>query len=155
MPSLTGKRGKGGVFYSAGRWQSCAPSPPTTSTPWQQRRWQQERWASPGSGGRSSRTRRESTTHLQLLIRSPLNDTPAPACCRLRDYHVVEVEVKGCDGFSVNTVRRNPAAFGAVTGSATYTSFWSSVQGEPFFCVVYLFLINCTFMSLFMKSNKD
>uniref|UniRef100_H3C2H8 Aspartate dehydrogenase domain-containing protein n=1 Tax=Tetraodon nigroviridis TaxID=99883 RepID=H3C2H8_TETNG len=46
----------------------------------------------------------------------------------LADSHLVEVEVTGCDGFSVNAVRRNPAALGAVTGSATYASFWSSVQ---------------------------
>ncbi|KAM8824700.1 aspartate dehydrogenase domain-containing protein isoform 1-T1 [Synchiropus picturatus] len=45
----------------------------------------------------------------------------------LRDYHVVEVEVTGPDGFSVKTVRRNPARLGAVTGSATYSSFWNSL----------------------------
>ncbi|XP_030592462.1 aspartate dehydrogenase domain-containing protein [Archocentrus centrarchus] len=45
----------------------------------------------------------------------------------LRDYHVVEVEVTGPDGFSVHTVRRNPAKLGAVTGSATYNSFWNSL----------------------------
>ncbi|XP_061740698.1 aspartate dehydrogenase domain-containing protein isoform X2 [Nerophis ophidion] len=45
----------------------------------------------------------------------------------LSDYHVVEVEVTGPDGFSVRTVRRNPARLGAVTGSATYNSFWSSL----------------------------
>lgn len=33
----------------------------------------------------------------------------------------------GSDGFSVKTVRRNPAKLGAVTGSATFTSFWSSL----------------------------
>ncbi|XP_056869988.1 aspartate dehydrogenase domain-containing protein [Takifugu flavidus] len=58
----------------------------------------------------------------------------------LSDYHVVEVEVTGPDGFSVKTVRRNPAALGAVTGSATYTSFWGSVQvckghgGQVYLC---------------------
>ncbi|XP_034046065.1 putative L-aspartate dehydrogenase [Thalassophryne amazonica] len=46
---------------------------------------------------------------------------------RLRDYHVVEVEVTGPDGFSVHTVRRNPAKLGAVTGIATYGSFWNSL----------------------------
>ncbi|XP_061568439.1 aspartate dehydrogenase domain-containing protein [Cololabis saira] len=46
---------------------------------------------------------------------------------KLRDYHVVEVEVTGPDGFSVNTVRRNPANLGAVTGTATYNSFWNSL----------------------------
>ncbi|XP_047427263.1 putative L-aspartate dehydrogenase [Mugil cephalus] len=45
----------------------------------------------------------------------------------LRDYHVVEVEATGPDGFSVHTVRRNPAKLGAVTGSATYNSFWNSL----------------------------
>uniref|UniRef100_A0A8C5FPG8 Aspartate dehydrogenase domain-containing protein n=2 Tax=Gadus morhua TaxID=8049 RepID=A0A8C5FPG8_GADMO len=48
----------------------------------------------------------------------------------LRDYHVVEVEVSGAHGFSVHTVRRNPAQLGAVTGSATYNSFWHSLLGE-------------------------
>ncbi|KAL6476751.1 hypothetical protein MHYP_G00152500 [Metynnis hypsauchen] len=47
----------------------------------------------------------------------------------LADYHLVEVEVTGPDGFSVKTVRRNPAKLGAVTGSATYNSFWSSLLG--------------------------
>ncbi|KAL2100879.1 hypothetical protein ACEWY4_002640 [Coilia grayii] len=45
----------------------------------------------------------------------------------LTDYHVVEVEVTGVDGFTVKTVRRNPAKIGAVTGNATYNSFWSSL----------------------------
>ena len=51
---------------------------------------------------------------------------------RLRDYHVVEVEVSGAHGFSVHTVRRNPAQLGAVTGSATYSSFWHSLLGDDF-----------------------
>ncbi|XP_077411978.1 aspartate dehydrogenase domain-containing protein [Vanacampus margaritifer] len=45
----------------------------------------------------------------------------------LSDCHVVEVQVTGPDGFSVHTVRRNPARLGAVTGSATYNSFWNSL----------------------------
>ncbi|KAL4658286.1 putative L-aspartate dehydrogenase [Arapaima gigas] len=45
----------------------------------------------------------------------------------LSDYHMVELEVTGVNGFSVTTVRRNPAQLGAVTGSATYKSFWSSL----------------------------
>ncbi|XP_074553468.1 aspartate dehydrogenase domain-containing protein [Halichoeres trimaculatus] len=45
----------------------------------------------------------------------------------LSDFHVVEVEVTGLGGFSVHTVRRNPAKLGAVTGSATYNSFWNSL----------------------------
>ncbi|KAM9746314.1 aspartate dehydrogenase domain-containing protein [Menidia menidia] len=58
----------------------------------------------------------------------------------LKDYHVVEVEVTGPDGFSVHTVRRNPARLGAVTGSATYNSFWNSLLvckghgGRVFLC---------------------
>lgn len=36
----------------------------------------------------------------------------------------------GPGGFSVSTVRRNPATLGAVTGSATYNSFWNSLLGE-------------------------
>ncbi|XP_077590371.1 aspartate dehydrogenase domain-containing protein [Stigmatopora nigra] len=45
----------------------------------------------------------------------------------LSDYHLVEVEVMGLNGFSVHTVRKNPAQLGAVTGSATYNSFWNSL----------------------------
>ncbi|KAG9342850.1 hypothetical protein JZ751_015057 [Albula glossodonta] len=45
----------------------------------------------------------------------------------LSQFHVVEVEVTGANGFFVKTVRRNPAQLGAVTGSATYNSFWSSL----------------------------
>ncbi|XP_047214624.1 putative L-aspartate dehydrogenase isoform X1 [Girardinichthys multiradiatus] len=45
----------------------------------------------------------------------------------LKDVHVVEVEVTGPDGFLVHMVRRNPAKLGAVTGSATYNSFWNSL----------------------------
>ncbi|XP_061604532.1 aspartate dehydrogenase domain-containing protein [Phyllopteryx taeniolatus] len=45
----------------------------------------------------------------------------------LSDFHVVEVEVTGPGGFSVHTVRKNPARLGAVTGSATYNSFWNSL----------------------------
>lgn len=36
----------------------------------------------------------------------------------------------GSEGFAVHTVRRNPARLGAVTGSATYNSFWNSLLGE-------------------------
>uniref|UniRef100_A0A672L363 Aspartate dehydrogenase domain containing n=1 Tax=Sinocyclocheilus grahami TaxID=75366 RepID=A0A672L363_SINGR len=45
----------------------------------------------------------------------------------LSDYHIVEAEVTGPDGFTVKTVRQNPAKLGAVTGNATYNSFWSSL----------------------------
>ncbi|XP_056608074.1 aspartate dehydrogenase domain-containing protein [Triplophysa dalaica] len=45
----------------------------------------------------------------------------------LADYHIVEVEATGPDGFTVKTVRKNPAKLGAVTGNATYNSFWSSL----------------------------
>lgn len=43
---------------------------------------------------------------------------------------MVEVEVTGPGGFSVKAVRKNPASLGAVTGRATYTSFWNSLLGE-------------------------
>lgn len=52
----------------------------------------------------------------------------------LEHCHLVEIEAEGHpkpDGsapFSVKTVRYNPAAVGAVTGSATYASFWSSLK---------------------------
>lgn len=52
-----------------------------------------------------------------------------PLLSRLSDYHIVEVEVTGPDGFTVKTVRQNPAKLGAVTGNATYHSFWSSLLG--------------------------
>ncbi|XP_067857699.1 aspartate dehydrogenase domain-containing protein [Heptranchias perlo] len=51
----------------------------------------------------------------------------------LLDWHVVDIEVTGpvdpASGheFTVKTSRRNPSAPGAVTGKATYASFWSSV----------------------------
>lgn len=51
----------------------------------------------------------------------------------LPDWHVVEVEVTGPSGerrdqaFTVTTCRRNPASPGAVTGAATFPSFWSSL----------------------------
>lgn len=53
----------------------------------------------------------------------------------LTDWHIVEVEVWGPGNienntaFHVKTVRRNPANVGAVTGSATYASFLSSMLG--------------------------
>lgn len=53
----------------------------------------------------------------------------------LRDWHIVEVELWGPGdmnndrAFHCKTVRRNPATFGAVTGSATYASFLSSMLG--------------------------
>ncbi|XP_041093627.1 putative L-aspartate dehydrogenase isoform X2 [Polyodon spathula] len=51
----------------------------------------------------------------------------------LTDWHVVLVEVTGPEfegsgrSFTVKTERRNPAKLGAVTGNATYQSFWSSI----------------------------
>ena len=41
--------------------------------------------------------------------------------------HVVEVNVRGPGGFSVNLTRDNPATIGAVTGSLTFNSFWGSL----------------------------
>lgn len=50
----------------------------------------------------------------------------------LLDWHVIEVEVTGpaqADGrtFSAKTIRKNPADPGAVTGTATFGSFFSSL----------------------------
>ncbi|XP_048374111.1 aspartate dehydrogenase domain-containing protein [Sphaerodactylus townsendi] len=45
----------------------------------------------------------------------------------LPDYHVVETEATGPGGFSVHTRRKNPAAYRAVTGAATFAAFWSSL----------------------------
>ncbi|XP_025091009.1 putative L-aspartate dehydrogenase [Pomacea canaliculata] len=53
----------------------------------------------------------------------------------LVDWHIVEVEawgpgdMKSGKAFRTHTVRHNPAATGAVTGSATYESFLSSLLG--------------------------
>lgn len=48
--------------------------------------------------------------------------------------HIVEVDVFGPgeeqNQFTVKTVRHNPAKSGAITGSATYASFLSSMLGE-------------------------
>lgn len=50
------------------------------------------------------------------------------------DRHVIEVEVKGPGSpdnhFSVQTIRCNPAAAGAVTGKQTHVSFLSSLLGN-------------------------
>ncbi|KAK7073966.1 hypothetical protein SK128_000455 [Halocaridina rubra] len=50
---------------------------------------------------------------------------------KLTDWHIVEVDVTGPEvggkNFNVKTVRHNPAAPGAVTGTATYASFLSSM----------------------------
>uniref|UniRef100_A0AC35GF89 Aspartate dehydrogenase domain-containing protein n=1 Tax=Panagrolaimus sp. PS1159 TaxID=55785 RepID=A0AC35GF89_9BILA len=45
----------------------------------------------------------------------------------LTNWHIVEIEVNGPNGFSTKTRRENPAAPGAVTGSATYMSFLASI----------------------------
>ncbi|BFZ18548.1 hypothetical protein BsWGS_21587 [Bradybaena similaris] len=53
----------------------------------------------------------------------------------LRDWHVVEVELWGPGDISADkafhckTVKRNPATVGAVSGTATYASFLSSLLG--------------------------
>ncbi|XP_069856982.1 aspartate dehydrogenase domain-containing protein [Dipodomys merriami] len=52
----------------------------------------------------------------------------------LKHLHVVDVELRGPPGptgqsFTVHTHRENPAALGAVTGSATVTAFWRSLLG--------------------------
>ncbi|KAL6053947.1 Aspartate dehydrogenase domain-containing protein [Balamuthia mandrillaris] len=43
------------------------------------------------------------------------------------DAHIIQIQVEGINGFRVYTTRLNPAAPGAVTGSATYRSFLSSL----------------------------
>ncbi|KAM9047086.1 aspartate dehydrogenase domain-containing protein isoform 1-T1 [Megaptera novaeangliae] len=53
---------------------------------------------------------------------------------RLKDMHVVDVELSGPPGptgrsFAVHTHRENPTEPGAVTGSATVTTFWRSLLG--------------------------
>ncbi|XP_063396529.1 aspartate dehydrogenase domain-containing protein-like [Mytilus trossulus] len=54
---------------------------------------------------------------------------------KLENWHIVEVEtwgpgsVENNTAFHVKTVRKNPAKVGAVTGSATYASFFSSILG--------------------------
>lgn len=55
--------------------------------------------------------------------------------------HVVDVELRGPPGptgrsFAVHTHRENPAAPGAVTGSATVTAFWRSLVGTARPCSV-------------------
>ena len=45
----------------------------------------------------------------------------------LTGEHLVEVKAEGRNGFSVHAIRRNPASIAAVTGSATFNSFLSSV----------------------------
>jgi hypothetical protein len=47
----------------------------------------------------------------------------------IKDWHIVEYEIKGDNGFYVKLRRENPAKQGAVTGSVTYFSFLSSVIG--------------------------
>ncbi|EYC17310.1 hypothetical protein Y032_0031g2390 [Ancylostoma ceylanicum] len=47
---------------------------------------------------------------------------------KMIDWHVVEVEAVGPDGFSVTTIRKNPAKPGAVTGQLTYYSFLASIK---------------------------
>lgn len=42
--------------------------------------------------------------------------------------HIVDIYVEARKGLSVRTERYNPAAAGAVTGAATYDSFWSSLK---------------------------
>jgi hypothetical protein len=48
----------------------------------------------------------------------------------IKDWHIVEYEIKGDNGFYVKLRRENPAKQGAVTGSVTYFSFLSSVIGK-------------------------
>jgi len=43
------------------------------------------------------------------------------------DAHIIDIELRGQDGFYVNTRRYNPAKKGAVTGNQTYHAFLSSL----------------------------
>ncbi|KAI6176392.1 Aspartate dehydrogenase domain-containing protein [Aphelenchoides bicaudatus] len=45
----------------------------------------------------------------------------------IKDWHIVEYEIKGDNGFYIKLRRENPAKQGAITGSVTYFSFLSSV----------------------------
>jgi predicted dinucleotide-utilizing enzyme len=45
----------------------------------------------------------------------------------LTGHHIVSVKLQGKNGFQVDTVRKNPAKLGAVTGQATFVSFFSSL----------------------------
>ncbi len=56
--------------------------------------------------------------------------TFSPPSLHSLSSHIVEVEVTGPNGFSVVTVRHNPASTGVVTGKETYGSFLSSMNGE-------------------------
>ena len=52
---------------------------------------------------------------------------------RSLNAHIVEIEVTGPtvddnEAFTLRTVRYNPCAMGAVTGSATYASFANSMK---------------------------
>ena len=47
-------------------------------------------------------------------------------------------DIESDKAFHVSTVRKNPAAVGAVTGSATYASFLSSLLGELFVLASHL-----------------
>ncbi|GMR42627.1 hypothetical protein PMAYCL1PPCAC_12822, partial [Pristionchus mayeri] len=47
---------------------------------------------------------------------------------KLRDWHIVGVVATGPDGFEVETIRKNPAKPGAVTGQLTYFSFLASIK---------------------------
>lgn len=46
----------------------------------------------------------------------------------LLEWHIVELDVTGEDGFNVRIRRENPAKPGAVTGNATYFSFLASIH---------------------------
>lgn len=64
----------------------------------------------------------------------------------------------GPDGFSVRTVRKNPAKLGAVTGSATYDSFWNSLLSKSFSFQesinIYIFKANFNCKTLNSKVKK-
>ncbi|VDM62525.1 unnamed protein product [Angiostrongylus costaricensis] len=51
---------------------------------------------------------------------------------KMLDWHIVEVEAVGPDGFNVITTRKNPAKPGAVTGKLTYHSFLASIKESTY-----------------------
>ena len=66
-------------------------------------------------------------------LHNPKNDQNIflirPFCERRLEAHIVEIEATGpgTPPFTIKTVRYNPAAATAVTGNATYETFYSSV----------------------------
>lgn len=66
----------------------------------------------------------------------------------LTDRHDIEIEVvgpfdeKANRSFKCTTVRSNPAPVGAVTGNATYDSFFNSILGNFYFYILLSIIVN-------------